>query len=58
VAAVMGRWREGFAEASQDFFVEKRGDKCFLSEGQAGTAMVFGHEITHCLFCGNAAVRK
>ena len=54
MAAVVGCRCEGFAEASRDFFVEKRGDKYFLADRHAGTGVYYGPEITHCPFCGNA----
>ena len=54
MAAVPGCRCEGFADAHQDLFIEKRGDKYFLHDRVTGAAVLYGPEITHCPFCGNA----
>jgi hypothetical protein len=54
MAAVPGCRCEGFADSHRDLFIEKRGDKYFLHDRVAGSSVLYGPEITHCPFCGNA----
>ena len=54
MAAVVGCRCEGFADASQGLFIEKRSDKYFLCDRVNGASRLYGPEITHCPFCGNA----
>ncbi|MEO8841214.1 MAG: hypothetical protein ABI591_03500 [Kofleriaceae bacterium] len=54
MVAVPGCRCEGFAEANQDLFIEKRRDKYFLHDRVVGAGVIYGPEIMHCPFCGNA----
>lgn len=54
MAAVPGCRCEGFTDAHEGLFIEKRGDKYFLHDRVTGAAILYGPEIVHCPFCGNA----